>query len=78
LRIGEYHYNNRKWRNAIESYKKVSGFQNLKGKSAALAIYHLAESYNNIGDYELAAAKFFEYIVGSDNGNILRIYVVKL
>jgi tetratricopeptide (TPR) repeat protein len=68
LRIGEYHYNNRKWRNAIESYKKVSGFQNLKGKSAALAIYHLAESYNNIGDYELAAAKFFEYIVGSDNG----------
>ena len=68
LRIAEYHFMNRKFRDAIEAYKKVTGFENLTGKEAALAMYHLAESYYNIAEYEIAAVKYFDYIVGSDKG----------
>jgi tetratricopeptide (TPR) repeat protein len=68
LRIAEYHFNNRKFRDAIAAYKKVTGFDNLTGKEAALAMYHLAESYYNIAEYETAAMKYYDYIVGSDQG----------
>lgn len=68
LRIAEYHFNSRKFKDAIEAYKKVTGFENLTGKEAALAMYHLAESYYNIAEYEVAAQKYYDYIVGSDAG----------
>lgn len=68
LRIAEYHFINRKFRDAISAYKKVTGFENLTGKEAALAMYHLAESYYNIAEYETAAIKYYEYIIGADKG----------
>lgn len=68
LRIAEYHFMNRKFKDAIAAYKKVTGFENLTGKEAALAMYHLAESYYNIAEYETAAVKYFDYIVGADKG----------
>ena len=68
LRIAEYHFMNRKFRDAISAYKKVTGFENLTGKEAALAMYHLAESYYNIAEYETAAIKYYEYIIGADKG----------
>ncbi|MCQ2106804.1 MAG: tetratricopeptide repeat protein [Fibrobacter sp.] len=68
LRIAEYHFMNRKFRDAIGAYKKVTGFETLTGKEAALAMYHLAESYYNIAEYETAAVKYYEYIIGADKG----------
>ncbi len=68
LRIAEYHFMNRKFRDAIKAYKKVTGFETLTGKEAALAMYHLAESYYNIAEYETAAVKYYEYIIGADKG----------
>lgn len=68
LRIAEYHFMNRKFRDAISAYKKVTGFDNLTGKEAALAMYHLAESYYNIAEYETAAIKYYDYIIGADKG----------
>jgi tetratricopeptide (TPR) repeat protein len=68
LRIAEYHFMNRKFRDAISAYKKVTGFENLTGKEAALAMYHLAESYYNIAEYETAAIKYYDYIIGADKG----------
>lgn len=38
LRIAEYHFMNRKFRDAIDAYKRVTGFENLTGKEAALAM----------------------------------------
>ena len=68
LRIAEYHFMNRKFRDAIKAYKKVTGFESLTGKEAALAMYHLAESYYNIAEYETAAIKYYDYIIGADKG----------
>ena len=68
LRMAEYHFMNRKFRDAVEAYKKVTGFENLTGKEAALAMYHLAESYYNIAEYETAAVKYYDYIIGADKG----------
>lgn len=69
LRMGEFYYNNRKHKKAIEQYKIVLGLKSqLRPKEAAMAIYHLAESQNNIGDYEESAKTFYEYITGSDEG----------
>jgi len=68
LRIAEYHFMNRKFRDAISAYKNVAGFENLTGKEAALAMYHLAEAYYNIAEYETAAYKYYDYIVGADKG----------
>ncbi|MCQ2054351.1 MAG: tetratricopeptide repeat protein [Fibrobacter sp.] len=68
LRIAEYHFMNRKFRDAIGAYKRVTGFENLTGKEAALAMYHLAESYYNIAEYETAAVKYYDYIIGADKG----------
>ncbi len=66
LRIAEYFFNNRKFKDAIESYTKVTDFESLVGKEAALAMYHLAESFYNTADYEKAAQKYYDYIVGAD------------
>lgn len=68
LRIAEYHFMNRKFREAIVAYEKVMRFENLTGKEAALTMFHLAEAYYNIADYETAAHKYYEYIVGADKG----------
>lgn len=68
LRIAEYHFMNRKFRDAIDAYKKVTNFENLTGKEAALAMYHLAESYYNIAEFETAAMKYYDYIIGADKG----------
>jgi tetratricopeptide (TPR) repeat protein len=68
LRIGEYYFMERRFREAIEAYKKVKGFNLLTGKEAALALYHMAESYYNLADYELAAQTYYDYIYGSDHG----------
>ena len=68
LRIAEYHFMNRKFKDAIAAYKKVTGFENLTGKEAALAMYHLAESYYNTAEYEIAAKQYYDYIVGADKG----------
>lgn len=72
LRIAEYHFMNRKYRDAIEAYKKVTGFSDLTGKEAALAMYHLAESYYNVADYEVAAMTYYNYITGADQGKYPR------
>lgn len=69
LRMGEFYYNNRKHREAIEQYKIVLSLRDqLNPKEAAMAIYHLAESQNNVGDYEESAKTFYEYVTGSDEG----------
>lgn len=68
LRIAEYHFMNRKFRDAISAYKKVTGFETLTGKEAALAMYHLAESYYETAEFETAAIQYYNYIVGADKG----------
>ncbi len=68
LRIAEYHFMNRKFKDAINAYKKVTGFDNLTGKEAALAMYHLAESYYETAEFETAAIQYFNYIIGADKG----------
>jgi len=68
LRIGEYYFIERQYRDAIGAYQKVTGFDALTGKEAALALYHKAESYYNIADYETAAQVYFQYIQGADKG----------
>ena len=72
LRIAEYHFMNRKYRDAIEAYKKVTGFSDLTGRAAALAMYHLAESYYNVADCEVAAMTYYNYITGADQGKYPR------
>ena len=68
LRIAEYHFMNRKFKDAISAYKKVTGFDNLTGKEAALAMYHLAESYYETAEFETAAIQYYNYIIGADKG----------
>ncbi|PWJ63708.1 MULTISPECIES: hypothetical protein [unclassified Fibrobacter] len=68
LRIAEYHFMNRKFKDAINAYKKVTGFDNLTGKEAALAMYHLAESYYETAEFETAAIQYYNYIIGADKG----------
>jgi len=69
LRIGEYHFLRREYLQAIEAYIKVTGFTNLKGKEAALALYHMAESFYNQAEYYQAAIHYYKYIYGADKGN---------
>jgi tetratricopeptide (TPR) repeat protein len=70
LRIGEYHYNARRNRDAIHAYKKALEMRETlrNSKELALLIYHMAESYNNMGEFLEAAKWFFEYVTGSDKG----------
>jgi len=75
LRIGEYHYNNSKWADAIKAYEKITNMpanNPREKKEAAYAQYHLAESYYNQADYEIAAQKFWEYIDGADRGRFIK------
>ena len=68
LRIGEYYYDYKKHRKAIESYQKVRTYSSLSSKETAMAIYHQAESYINIGEYYKAAQTFYDYVEGADKG----------
>jgi len=74
LRIGEHHYNNSKWSDAIKAYKKITGdgVAAINKKESAYAMYHMAESYYNMADYEVAAEKFWEYIDGADKGRYIK------
>ena len=75
LRIGEYYYNSNKWADAIKAYEKITGSGGAAvgtKKEAAYAMYHLAESYYNQADYEIAAQKFWEYIDGADKGKYIK------
>ena len=75
LRIGEYYYNSNKWADAIKAYEKITGSGGATvatKKEASYAIYHLAESYYNQADYEVAVQKFWEYIDGADRGIYLK------
>jgi len=65
LRIGEYYYENSKWLEAIMAYEKASTSNK---KEATYAIYHLAESYYNMANYDAADKKFTEYLNGIGNG----------
>ncbi|MDR0518015.1 MAG: tetratricopeptide repeat protein [Fibromonadaceae bacterium] len=72
LRIGEYHYNKQKWNDAIKAYEKIvtkdGAVAGTNKKEASYAMYHMAESYYNKAEFEIAAQKFWEYIDGSDRG----------
>ena len=75
LRIGEYYYNTSKWSDAIKAYEKITNISTnnpRERKEAAYAQYHLAESYYNMADYEVAAQKFWEYIDGADKGRYIK------
>ncbi len=74
LRIGEYYYNNSKWADAINAYEKVANApanSPREKKEASYAIYHLAESHYNLGNYDVAAQKFSEYIDGANKGKYI-------
>ncbi|GBU25228.1 hypothetical protein R83H12_01869 [Fibrobacteria bacterium R8-3-H12] len=74
LRIGEYYYNNSKWADAINAYEKIANAPAntpREKKEASYAIYHLAESHYNLGDYKTAAQKFSEYIDGANMGKYI-------
>lgn len=67
LRIAEYHFAQRNFKEAIAAYKAIAGFDSMSGKEAALALFHLAEAFYEVGKYEDAAKSYFSYIVGADN-----------
>ena len=72
LRIGEYYFNNSKGSNAIKAYEKITSGANINKKEAGYAMFHLAESYYNMADFEIAAQKFWEYIDGADKGRYIK------
>ncbi|MCL2282892.1 MAG: tetratricopeptide repeat protein [Fibromonadales bacterium] len=75
LRIGEYYYNTNKWSEAIKSYKNITDIPTntpREKKEAAYALYHMAEAYYNMADYEIAAQKFWEYIDGADKNKYIK------
>jgi len=75
LRIGEHYYNNSKWADAIKAYEKITNLPTnnpRERREATYALYHMAESYYNQADYEVAAQKFWEYIDGADKGKYLK------
>jgi len=75
LRIGEHYYNNSKWADAIKAYEQITNIPTnnpRERREATYALYHMAESYYNRADYEIAAQKFWEYIDGADKGKYLK------
>ena len=72
LRIGEYYFNNSKWSDAIKAYEKITSTTAINRKEAGYAMFHMAEAYYNMADYEAAAQKFWEYIDGADKGNYIK------
>jgi len=72
LRIGEYWFNKSKWSNAIKAYEKITSSTVINKKEAGYAMFHLAESYYNQAEFEIAAQKFWEYIDGADKGKYIK------
>jgi tetratricopeptide (TPR) repeat protein len=68
LRLGEYWLLKRKYAKAIEQYEKVP--VDYPGNEAGLALYHRAESYYNLADFENAARWYYEYVVRADAGKL--------
>ncbi len=68
LRLGEYWLLKRKYLKAIEQYEKVP--LDYPGNEAGLALYHRAESYYNLADFENAAKWYYEYVVRADAGKL--------
>jgi tetratricopeptide (TPR) repeat protein len=68
LRLGEYWLLKRKYQKAIEQYEKVP--VDYPGNEAGLALYHRAEAYYNLADFENAAKWYFEYVVRADAGKL--------
>lgn len=68
LRLGEYWLLKRKYAKAIEQYERVP--LDYPGNEAGLALYHRAESYYNMADFENAAKWYFEYVERADRGKL--------
>lgn len=68
LRLGEYWLLKRKYAKAIEQYEKVP--LDYPGNEAGLALYHRAEAYYNMADFEQAAKWYFEYVDRADKGKL--------
>ncbi len=68
LRLGEYWLLKRKYAKAIEHYEKIP--TNYPGNEAALALYHRAEAYYNLADFENAAKWYYEYVTLADQGKL--------
>jgi tetratricopeptide (TPR) repeat protein len=68
LRLGEYWLIKRKYQKAIEQYEKVP--VDYPGNEAGLALYHRAESYYNLADFESAAKWYYEYVARADAGKL--------
>jgi tetratricopeptide (TPR) repeat protein len=68
LRLGEYWLLKRKYAKAIEQYEKVP--VDYPGNEAGLALYHRAEAYYNLADFENAARWYYEYVARADAGKL--------
>jgi len=68
LRLGEYWLLKRKYQKAIEQYEKVP--VDYPGNEAGLALYHRAEAYYNLADFENAARWYYEYVERADAGKL--------
>jgi len=60
LAFGEYHFNNKKFDNALEAYKKAAAFED--SKVVGYAVYKQGWCYYNQTEWEQAAGKFKEVI----------------
>lgn len=68
LRLGEYWLLKRKYAKAIEQYEKVP--LDYPGNESGLALYHRAEAYYNLADFENAAKWYYEYVARADAGKM--------
>ncbi len=68
LRLGEYWLLKRKYQKAVDQYEKVP--LNYPGNEAGLALYHRAEAYYNMANFEEAARWYFEYVSLADAGKL--------
>ena len=68
LRLGEYWLLKRKYAKAIEQYEKVP--LDYPGNEAGLALYHRAEAYYNMADFENSAKWYYEYVYRADAGKL--------
>ncbi len=68
LRLGEYWMMKRKYQSAIKHYEKVP--VNYPGPEAGLALYHHAEAYYNMADFERAASLYYQYVDLCDAGKL--------
>jgi len=68
LRLGEYWLLKHEYQKAIDQYVLVP--VDFPGNEAGLALYHRAESYYDLTNYQEAAHWYYEYIVRADAGKI--------